>query len=99
MRVLVARTAERQIERVASWWSAERPAAAALFIEELEETLGLLREVPGAGVRWPTVRRPNLRRILLPRAQTHVYFEVDAVAQVVRVRAIWGAQRGRGPRL
>jgi hypothetical protein len=58
-----------------------------------------LCEQPGAGIRWPTTRRPKLRRILMPRTENHVYFQVEASTQTVHVLAVWGAPRGRGPRL
>jgi plasmid stabilization system protein ParE len=81
------------------WWRDHRPLASDLFTNELEETFAFLCEHPGAGVHWPTARRPNLRRILMPRTENHIYFRVDDASQAVHVLAIWGAPRGRGPRL
>jgi hypothetical protein len=37
--------------------------------------------------------------VLLPKTRNHVYFEVDAERDLVIVLALWGAPRGRGPRL
>lgn len=82
-----------------AWWVEHRPLAPTLFVDELEETFRILCAVRGAGVRWPTPRRPNLRRILMSRSHNHVYFVVDAATDTVRVHAIWGAPRGRGPKL
>jgi len=81
------------------WWAENRPAAATLFADELERTFRLLVETPGAGVSWPTPRRPRLRRALMPQTANHVYFQVDEASQTVHVLAIWGAPRGRSPSL
>jgi hypothetical protein len=40
-----------------------------------------------------------LRRILMPRTENHVYFVVDETAEMVNVLAIWGAPKGRTPKL
>ncbi len=87
------------MEKQEAWWAENRPAAPDLFAREFRDTLELIRTTPGAGVRWPTPRRPTLRRILMPRTQNHVYFRVDKAKQVVHVLGVWGAPRCRGPKL
>jgi plasmid stabilization system protein ParE len=82
---------------MAQWWVEHRPAAPNLFIDELERTFRLLAETPGAGVSWPTPRRPRLRRVLMPQTGNHVYFQVDEASRTVHVLAVWGAPRGRRP--
>ncbi len=99
MKLRVGRRAQRQADKMEEWWVANRPAAPSLFTDELEETFQRICDMPGAGVHWPTPRRPNLRRILAPRTQNHVYFRVDDKTQTVHVLAVWGAPKGRGPRL
>lgn len=81
------------------WWVENRSDAPALFLDELEETFQYICKVRSAGVRWPTPRRPNLRRILMPRTNNHVYFVVDDVTDTVQVYALWGAPKGRTPKL
>ena len=95
----IGRRAQQQADRKARWWAEHRPGAATLFLDELERTFRLVVETPGAGVSWPTPKRPRLRRVLMPRTGNHVYFEVDATGQTVHVLAIWGAPRGRTPLL
>ncbi len=99
MNLLIGRRAQQQADRKAQWWANHRPAVSTLFADELERTFRLLLGTPGAGVSWPTPRRPRLRRILMPQTGNHVYFEVDATGQTVQVLAIWGAPRGRSPSL
>jgi hypothetical protein len=73
--------------------------APALFIDELERTFWHICHVHDAGVRWPTARRPTLRRVLMPRSGNHVYFLVDEPTATVHVLAVWGAPRGTTPKL
>ncbi len=51
--------------------------------------------MPGAGVSWPTERRPTLRRVLMPNTGNHVYYQVDEATQTVHVLAIFTARNGR----
>jgi len=99
VKLRVGKQAQRQATRIEQWWAKHRPAAGPFFTDELERTFRLLCEVPGAGVRWPTAQRPKLRRVLMPNTGNHVYFHVDEATQTVHVLAVWGAPRGRGPRL
>ena len=59
-----------------------------LFIDELEMTFRRICETSPAGVAWPTQRRPNLRRILMPRSENHLYFEVDESATIYVVAGL-----------
>lgn len=99
MKLRVGKQAQRQADRIEVWWVEHRPDAQSLFLDELEVAFRFIRTVRGAGVRWPTLRRPKLRRILMPRTNTHVYFVVDEDTHVVQVHAVWGAPKGRGPKL
>lgn len=98
MRLWVSKRAQLQIEQIDQWWRENRPEAAS-FLAELESTFRRLQEMPEHGYPWPTRRRPELRRALLHDTQNHVYYWVDRPAQTIRVLAVWGAPRGRGPRL
>lgn len=51
------------------------------FTDELAWTFHHICHWSSAGVRWPTPRRPMLRRILMPRTENHVYFLVEQAAQ------------------
>jgi plasmid stabilization system protein ParE len=95
----IGRRAQQQAVRMAQWWAQHRPGAPKLFTDELERTFRLLVETPGAGVRWPTPRRPRLRRALMPQTGNHVYFQLDEAGRTVHVLAIWGAPRERPPSL
>lgn len=99
MQLRVGKRAQKQAEKMEAWWVENRPDAPTLFVDELEETFRYICDVRSAGVRWPTPRRPNLRRILMPRTNNHVYFVIDEASETVRVHAVWGAPKGSTPKL
>lgn len=99
MKLRVGKRAQRQADRIEEWWVENRSAVPGLFTDELEELFEHIRSTTAAGVRWPTSKRPDLRRILMPRTLNHIYFRVDEAKGVVHVLAVWGAPRERGPRL
>jgi plasmid stabilization system protein ParE len=99
MHLRLAKRAQRDIERKGGWWVENRPYAPSLFFDELDEMLEQLRATPGCGVRWPTARRPPLRRILMPATQSHVFFVVDEEASVIEVLTVRGAAREKAPKL
>lgn len=99
MKVRITARARSHVRGRREWWVRHRPAAVALFDEELEQALHLVAEMPMAGTPWPTARNAKLRRMLMPRTHSHVYFHFDETAGVVVVLAVWGAARGRAPKL
>jgi len=99
VKVRITARAQLQVRGRKVWWAENRPAAPALFEEELVRTLRLISEQPEAGVRWPTAKNPRLRRVLMTETHHHVYFQVDQPGNTVVVLTVWGAQRGRGPSL
>jgi plasmid stabilization system protein ParE len=99
VKLRVAEVAQRQIARIEKYWFDQRPDAETLFADELTATFHAITTIRYAGSRWPTTRRPELRRILMPRSMNHLYFVVDIAGDTVRVLAVWGARKGRTPRL
>ena len=99
MKLRIGKRAQRQADKIEAWWVEHRPAAPTLFTDELAWTFQHLCQRSSAGVRWPTSRRPMLRRILMPRTENHVYFMVDEMTQTVHVLAVWGVPKGRTPKL
>ena len=99
MKVEIGKRARRQAERASSWWEENRPQAPLLFEDELGRALQQLLSVPRSGVLYPTKKRPELRRILLPKTEYHVYFALERGGTVIVIHALWGALRGREPKL
>jgi plasmid stabilization system protein ParE len=97
LKVELSAEAEAQIERIDSWWRANRQAAPSLFADELEQALLALAESPALGVRYPP--RPDVRRLLLILKRSHYHLYIVEQRSRVYVVAVWSAFRGRGPRL
>lgn len=82
-----------------AWWRQNRPAAPALFADELEAALVRMSELPDSGKPMPRKNRPSLRRVEMTKTRYYVLYEHDAATNTVYVHAVWSALRGRGPRL
>ena len=98
MKLELAPRALRDAERHAHWWRENRPAARLLFDDELAVGLAQIRANPDIGLAYSGIVGKDYRRILLPRTRFHVYYRLAAPGRI-RVLAIWGAARARGPRL
>jgi len=96
-RVVVTETAEEQIGEAADWWAEHRPKAPELFAEEIERGFVVLATFPLTGAVYAASPVPGVRRLLLRRCGYHLYYSVDEEGEVVAVRALWHAARGRGP--
>jgi plasmid stabilization system protein ParE len=89
----------REAERCARWWREYRPAARALFEEELHRALDQIRGAPELGSSFRSKKRGReYRRVLMPETRYHVYYRMVGPDQVL-IAAIWSAVRGRGPAL
>lgn len=95
-RVELAPRALAQVRVVDEWWRQNRLAAPTLFADELANALEMLERGVLFGVvyRFPLF---EVRRFLLPRSRYHVYYSFDG--DLVKVRAVWHASRGKGPPL
>ena len=99
MKLLVSRRAYRQIETAQAWWVENRPTARALLLDELANVEHLLRENPTFGAVYSSHKSGVVRRVFLSGTQKHVYYRYLVDRDELTVLAVWGARRGRGPRL
>jgi plasmid stabilization system protein ParE len=99
VKIEIGKRARRQVERASSWWQENRPSAPSLFEDELGRALRQILSMPRSGTPYPTAARPELRRILLPKTEYHVYFAVEREETVLVIHSVWGARRGRGPKV
>jgi hypothetical protein len=99
VRVRAAGRAKREIARAALWWSKNRPEAPLLFLDELEAAERHLCTAPVSGQIYGYRKNRLIRRWLLEKTEYHVYFSVNLKSQVIMVHSVWGARRGRGPKL
>lgn len=96
MRLMITPDADEQIAAIDMWWMVHRPAAPALFAEELAASFDLLRRLPRAGRSFRSLAIPDLRRLLLRATRYHVYYAPRD--EVLWVLAVWSACRGSAPR-
>jgi hypothetical protein len=98
VKVKVTKRAERRIEIVDRFWRKNRLDAPDLLKEELAAAEARLSEDPSAG-KACVIGGKQLLRLLLPRTEQWVYYVVRAKQKLVVARTIWGARRGRDPKL
>jgi len=99
MKLFFTPEADRQAVEMDTWWREHRAGVSDLFARELSEVRELIVGAPTVGTRYSTRGGKLFRRVLMPKTKNHVYFEVDEARELIIVHAIWGAPRGRGPRL
>jgi plasmid stabilization system protein ParE len=94
-----AEIAERRADVVDRWWRKHRPKAADLFREELDEAVLQILDAPLVPPVHRVVRGVEYRRLLMPKTKQYVYYSVDLDEDLVVIATVWGAKRGREPRL
>jgi hypothetical protein len=94
--VRLTATAQRHVEREHAWWIRHRDYAA-VFAEELEQAIGVIAVLPGAGTLYVDSPVVGVRRLYLRRLDLHLYYTFDQ--DEVIVRALWRARRGHTPDL
>jgi plasmid stabilization system protein ParE len=90
--------ADARATTVVTWWR-RNGIVPDLFDRELAEAQEKVIADPILGTVYRTVRGLIIRRILLPKTAQHFYYSVDEEAGEILVHMIWGARRGRGPKL
>jgi len=99
VRFEISRRARRQIDKIQAWWTDNRPEARSLFLDELSGAERLLRGTPEAGIVYAAHATGDVRRVLLRRADYHLYYRYQASRDELVVLMVWGAAREHGPRL
>ena len=97
MKVRLSPRALSEAERLKTWWQKNRPTAPDLFDEEMAAAIEQIGAAPALGAIYPSSFGRTVRRRLMPRTHNHVYYLVRE-SEVV-VLSVWGAPRGKGPKL
>jgi plasmid stabilization system protein ParE len=98
MKVVFTPEAEEQAERCDTWWRENRTSSRDLFARELAETKMLLLETPNVGTVHAVLDGVPVRRVLLRKTRTHVYYVADLEADAVIIHSVWGAPKQWAPR-
>jgi plasmid stabilization system protein ParE len=88
-----------RIRAIDACWRAERRDAPELFKQELARSFTRILQAPKARNPYAEIEGEPVWRILMPRTEQHIYYSVDDAAGEIMIEAVWGARRGRGPRL
>ncbi|MGH7437474.1 MAG: hypothetical protein ACRENE_17490 [Polyangiaceae bacterium] len=99
MRVVLTPETAAMLESRKRWWRAHRPATADLFEEEFLEAVTLIGERAALLQVALNVRGRLIRRVLMRKTASHLYYEIDEQAGVVTIVSAWGAARGGRPAL
>jgi len=98
MKLVFTPEAEEQADECDRWWREHRDARD-LFARELAAAKTFLREGAIVGSVYTVLDGMAVRRVLLRKTRTHVYYSIDRDADLVTILAVWGAPKGRGPNL
>jgi plasmid stabilization system protein ParE len=98
VKIKVTRRAEKRIEIVDRYWRQNRLDAPDLLKQELLAAVVRLSEDPHAG-KACVINGKDYRRLLLPRTEQWLYYKVRHKQDLIVVQTIWGARRGREPKL
>jgi len=98
VQVVLLDEAKRRFEAEDEWWREHRDTKEA-FVEEFEQMLASLIEMPGRGQRYRIVRGKLIQRVLMKTTSCHVYYWHDAESGILEIQSLWGARRERGPSL
>lgn len=99
MKFCITLRARRQVERERKWWEEHRDKSPGLFAQELAEAERHLTTLPESGELWRIRRKQTIRRWLLEKTGQHLYYVYHLEREEVLILALWGARRGRDPKL
>jgi hypothetical protein len=96
----LAEPAKKTARAMHAWWKTHRQKAPKLFAEELQVVRWRIEQKPDLGQVY-AVRGGGVvvRRILMEKTRTHVFYEVMESEQVIMIVALWGAVKETGPNL
>jgi hypothetical protein len=97
LKVELSDEAKLQAREENTWWRKNR-VSKGLFTEELRGARKAVRDGPKHQI-YAYIDGEPVRRILLEKTRCHVYYVVLENENLVRIVAVWGASRERGPKL
>lgn len=99
MKVEFTAPARRQVERIDTWWRANRDKAPDLFKHELSQAEEFLRTAPHLAKQYVTRGSRTIRYVVMSKTKVKLYFWVNEAAGVVRIVSAWGGKRGAEPNI
>jgi len=99
VKVRLSGPARKKTDQLDRWWREHRSETRDLFAQEFADAQRQLALSGERGIIYGERNGAVVRRLLLPKTGTHVYFEIDPAKGVVMIFMLWGARKGRGPNL
>jgi plasmid stabilization system protein ParE len=99
VQLVITGNAKAALRGIDDWWGEHQPERAQLFLDEVDRALELLRVLPGVGPPYLEAGAPNIRRLLLPKTQHHIYYEYVPDDSILTVLTVWNCRRGQEPDL
>lgn len=99
MKVRISARARARIRKLDEWWRANRLDAPDLFKDELAAAFWRILRAPKVRQQYGLIEGQPVWRVLMPVTEQHVYYTVDDAADEIVIETVWGARRGRGPKL
>jgi plasmid stabilization system protein ParE len=99
VKLIFSTEADQDAEAIDTWWRQNRLDAPQLFAEELASVCEAILRKPLILKPYGERRGMVIRRWHLERTEQHVYYVADVDNDLITVLRVWGARRGRGPRL
>lgn len=93
--VITTAEADEHARAITRWW--EGTGLGGRFVDDLARAFARLRELPYSGA--PSRAHPGVRTLALRRWRVQLYYQVDAVATLVVIRAVWHTSRDGAPPL
>ena len=97
MKVYFTLEAEEQVDEIDLWWRANRPKAPGLFARELADAKVFIMNTPKLGKFYTWLDGQEVRRIVFRKTRHHIYYSERP--DMIVVHSVWGAPKGRGPKL
>jgi plasmid stabilization system protein ParE len=91
--------ARQRIIVVARWWRKNRADAPTLFDDELADLIARLERHPVLGTVHEILDGATILKARLRKTEQAVYYSVDEAKGVISIHTVWGARRGRKPKL
>jgi hypothetical protein len=93
----LAESAKLQVRERNRWWRKYREKAPKLFAEELRDVRRQIARKPNLGKVYAVHQGVVIRRILMPKTRTHIFYEVHDTERIISIVFLWGAQQGSEP--
>jgi hypothetical protein len=98
VKLKILEEARAQYRKQSAWWREHRDAKM-LLAQEFLAAIRHLRAAPETGSLYTCRRGRAIRRWLMPKTEYHVYYRFDREQDLLVIYSLWGARRGRGPKL